>query len=98
MKILIDANRPTSTDFQVFVRTCDIDESIVEKDFVLVPQEAEITADDNPNIFRQYDYLFGGLGGDVLDFKKYQVKIVLRSTNQAFSPVLDNLRVIALSV
>ena len=97
LKILIDANRPTSTDFQVYVRTCDIDESIVEKDFVLIPQEAEITADDNPNIFRQYDYLYGGLGGDVLDFKKYQIKIVLRSTNQAFSPVLDNLRVIALS-
>lgn len=97
LKILIDANRPTSTDFQVYARTCDIDESIVEKDFVLIPQEAEITADDNPNVFRQYDYLYGGLGGDVLDFKKYQIKIVLRSTNQAFSPVLDNLRVIALS-
>ena len=97
LKILIDANRPVSTDFQVYVRTCDIDKAIKEVDFVLVPQEAEIPADDNPNIFRQYTYLHGGLGGDVLDFKKYQVKIVLRSTNQAFSPVLDNLRVIALS-
>ena len=97
LKILIDANRPTSTDFQVYVRTCDIDEAIKEVDFVLVPQEAVIPADDNPNIFRQYTYLHGGLGGDVLDFKKYQVKIVLRSTNQAFSPVLENLRIIALS-
>jgi len=97
LKILIDANRPTSTDFQVYARTCDIDEQITEKDFVLIPQEAEIPADDNPNVFRQYDYLYGGLGGDILDFKKYQIKIVLRSTNQAFSPVLDNLRVIALS-
>lgn len=97
LKILIDANRPTSTDFQVFARTCDIDEIITEKDFVLLEQEADIPSDDNPSVFRQYTYLFGGLGGDVLDFKKYQVKIVLRSTNQAFSPVLDNLRVIALS-
>jgi len=97
LKILIDANRPVATDFQVYVRTCDIDELLVEQDFVLVPQESVITADDNPRIFRQYTYLYGGLGGDILDFKKYQVKVVLRSTNQAFSPVLDNLRVIALS-
>lgn len=97
LKILIDANRPVATDFQVYVRTCDIDELLEEKDFVLVPQEAAIPADDNVNIFRQYTYLYGGLGGDILDFKKYQVKVVLRSTNQAFSPVLDNLRVIALS-
>lgn len=97
LKILIDANRPVTTDFQVYVRTCDIDELIEEQDFVLVSQEADIQADDNPNIFRQYSYLYGGLGGDITDFKKYQIKIVLRSTNQAFSPVLSNLRVIALS-
>lgn len=97
LKILIDANRPVTTDFQVYVRTCDIDELITEQDFVLVPQEADIQADDNPRIFRQYSYLYGGLGGDITDFKKYQVKIVLRSTNQAFTPVIDNLRVIALS-
>ena len=97
LKILIDANRPVATDFQVYVRTCDIDESLKLKDFVLVPQEAAIPADDNINVFRQYTYLYGGLGGDILDFKKYQIKVVLRSTNQAFSPVLDNLRVIALS-
>ena len=97
LKILIDANRPTAADFQIFVRTCDIDELITEKDFVLVPQEAEIQADNNPDVFRQYTYLYGGLGGDILDFKKYQIKIVLRSHNQAFSPILENLRVIALS-
>ena len=97
LKILIDANRPVATDFQVYVRTCDIDELLEEKDFVLIPQETIVPADDNVNIFRQYTYLYGGLGGDILDFKKYQIKVVLRSTNQAFSPVLDNLRVIALS-
>ena len=97
LKIILDANRPVSTDFQVYVRTCDIDEVITEQDFILLSQEEDIQADDNPNIFRQYTYLHGGLGGDITDFKKYQVKIVLRSSNQAFSPVIDNLRVIALS-
>jgi hypothetical protein len=98
LKILIDANRPITTDFQVYVRTCDIDELIEEQDFVLVSQETDVQADDNLGVFRQYTYLYGGLGGDILDFKKYQVKIVLRSTNQAYSPILNNLRVIALSI
>ena len=69
-----------------------------EKTFTLVPQETTVQSDDNPTVFRQYTFLHGGLGGDILAFKKYQVKIVFRSTNQAFTPTLRNLRVIALSV
>ncbi len=98
VKILIDANRPSTADFQVYVRTCDIDDNIKEQSFVLVPSETIIPSDDNPTIFRQYTYLHGGLGGDLTPFKKYQTKIVFRSTDQAFTPVLRNLRVIALSV
>ena len=98
LKILIDANRPAATDFEVYVRTSEIDENIRDKVFVLVPQETTLPSDENPNIFRQYTYLHGGLGGDLAPFKRYQTKIVFRSTNQAFSPVLRNLRVIALSV
>ena len=98
LKIIIDANRPSSTDFQVFVRTGEADDIMPEKTFTLVPQETTVQSDDNPTVFRQYTFLHGGLGGDILAFKKYQVKIVFRSTNQAFTPTLRNLRVIALSV
>lgn len=98
LKILIDANRPSSTDFEVYVRTCDIDDVLSEKEYVLVPAETVVPSDENPNIFRQYTFLHGGLGGDLTPFKRYQTKIVLRSTNQAFTPQLQNLRVIALSV
>lgn len=98
VKILIDANRPSETDFEVYVRTAEIDDNIRDKDFVLIPAERQIPSDDNPNVFRQYTFLHGGLGGDLVPFKKYQTKIVFRSTNQAFTPELRNLRVIALSV
>lgn len=98
IKILIDANRPSNADFQVYVRTCDIDENIREQNFVLVNAETTVPSDDNPNIFRQYTFLHGGLGGSLTPFKKYQTKIVFRSTDQARVPVLRNLRVIALSV
>ena len=98
IKILIDANRPSTTDFQVFVRTCDVDENIREQAFTLLTQETTVPSDDNPLTFRQYTYLHGGLGGDLLPFKKYQTKIVFRSTDQAYTPTIRNLRVIALSV
>ena len=98
LKIIIDANRPSATDFEVYVRTCEIDESLTEKDFILVPSETTLPSDENNSIFRQYTFLHGGLGGDLAAFKKYQTKIVMRSTNQAFTPMLRNLRVIALSV
>ena len=98
LKILIDANKPSTTDFEVYVRTCEIDESLTEKEFTLVPAETTLPSDENNTIFRQYTFLHGGLGGDLIAFKKYQTKIVMRSTNQAFTPMLRNLRVIALSV
>lgn len=98
IKILIDANRPSVSDFQVYVRTCDIDENIREQSFTLLTAETVVPSDDNPNVFRQYTFLHGGLGGDLTPFKKYQTKIVFRSTDQALVPVLRNLRVIALSV
>jgi len=98
LKILIDANRPSVADFQVYVRTCDVDENIREQSFTLLSQETIVPSDDNPLIFRQYTFLHGGLGGDLTPFKKYQTKIVFRSTDQALVPVLRNLRVIALSV
>ena len=97
-KIIIDANRPSATDFEVYVRTCEIDELLPEKDFVLIPSETTLPSDENNSVFRQYTFLHGGLGGDLTAFKKYQTKIVMRSTNQAFTPMLRNLRVIALSV
>jgi hypothetical protein len=97
LKVLISANRPNSTDFQVYFRTADADTAIVTQSFILAQQEATIPPDDNPNVFRNYTYLIGGLGGDILAFTKFQLKIVFRSTNQAQVPVINSLRAIALS-
>ena len=54
-------------------------------------------SDDNLQVFREYRYLAGGLGGDLTAFNKFQIKIVFRSTNQARVPMIRELRVIALS-
>ena len=98
LKVILAANRPRSTDFQLFFRTSDADENIRTKPYTLASQETVIPADQNPKVFRDYTYLIGGLGGDLKPFTKFQVKIVFRSNNQAAVPRIRDLRMIALSV
>ncbi len=55
-------------------------------------------SDENINVFREYRYLVGGDGGTMEAFSQFQAKIVLKSTNTATPPVIQDLRMIALSV
>jgi len=98
LKVLIEANRPREADFELYFRAASEDELIRDKDFTLIAPEAAIPSDENDQIFRQYQYLIGGQGGDLTEFVRFQLKIVFRSTNQAKVPVIRSLRAIALSV
>lgn len=98
LKVIITAFRPDTADFELYFRSCGEDESIRDQNYILVQQEAFIPSDDNQLLFRDYNYLIGGLGGNLDAFKKFQLKIVFRSTNQAKVPVISSLRTIALSV
>ena len=98
LKIFLGANRPDSTDFEVYFRTANQDEDITLVNFTLLQEEGTNPSDENPLVFRDYEYLAGGQGGDLPAFTKFQVKIVMRSTNQAKSPMFQDLRIIALSV
>jgi len=55
-------------------------------------------SDDNPTIYRDYRYLPGGIGGNLIDFDQFQVKIVMKSSNSSKVPKFGDLRVIALTV
>ena len=98
IKVLIDANIPDTADFQLYFRTATSDENIFTKNFTLQPSENILPKDNNPNVFREYEYLIGGQGGTLTAFTKFQLKIVMRSTNQAIVPRFRALRIIALSV
>ena len=98
LRVLLEANVPNSCDFQLYFRTATSDELIQEKNFTLVTSENTNPKDSNPRIFREYRYLIGGQGGDLPAFTKYQLKIVMQSTNQALVPIFQSLRSIALSV
>ena len=98
LRVLLEANVPNACDFQLYFRTATSDEVIEEKNFTLVTPENTNPKDANPRIFREYRYLIGGQGGHLPAFTKYQLKIVMQSTNQALVPVFQSLRSIALSV
>lgn len=96
-KVILSANRPKASDFQVFFRTATGDEVLIDQPFVLQPEETNNPSDENRGTFREYQYLIGGQGGDIPAFTQLQIKIVMRTTNAARVPVIKDLRVIALS-
>jgi len=98
LRVLLEANVPEECDFQLYFRTGTSDEILSEKNYTLATAENILPKDNNPRIFREYRYLIGGQGGTMSAFTKYQLKIVMRSTNQARVPLFQSLRSIALSV
>ena len=98
LKILLTANRPSGTDFEVYFRTATSDEILTDKSFTLQAAENTLPTDDNFRSFREYRYLVGGQGGSLPSFTQAQVKIVMRSSNEARVPRIRDLRIIALSV
>lgn len=97
LKIIFDAIRPAGSNFDVYYRTTEEGINIQDVDFVYLPTESNNPTDENFT-YREYQYLAGGLGGDLKEFTQFQIKIVMRSTNRVKTPVIRDLRVIALSV
>lgn len=96
LKILLGANRPSDADFNVYYKIGTTDEVLDDKNWILVNKETALAADNDGTIFRQYEYLVGGVGGTLAPFTQYQVKVVLNTTNSSYIPVIKDLRAIAL--
>jgi hypothetical protein len=96
LKILFAANRPADCQFRVYYRTATSDEDLSTQAFRLQPEFSNNPADDDNQTFREYEYLPGGQIGNLDAFTKFQIKIVMRSTNQSKIPTLKDLRVIAM--
>jgi hypothetical protein len=96
LKILFAAHRPLTGGFRVYYKTGSGDDNFDEIDWIEVSEASNNPADENPGIFRQYEYLAGGQGGNLNAFTKFQLKIVMTSTNSSKVPVIQDLRTIAL--
>ena len=97
LKIIFAANRPTAADFRVFIKTGTSDTVLDDVNYIEVTKEADVPADDDGVTFRDYEYLAGGIAGNLNPFTTFQVKIVMTSTNSSRIPLIKDLRVIALA-
>tara|TARA_B110000902_G_scaffold57530_1_gene67349 strand:+ start:10176 stop:15203 length:5028 start_codon:yes stop_codon:yes gene_type:complete len=99
IKLFISANRPSACDFDVYYRTNSGDnDNLLNTTWTLASVEgSKPPSDGNPQVFREYPYLIGGEAGTLDDFTQFQIKIVMKSSNQAKVPVFKDLRVIALT-
>lgn len=98
LKIIIAANRPNGADFQMYFRTAEDGIDIKTENYKLLPTLSNNPSDDNPFMFREYQYLAGGDGGQLPEFTKFQLKLVMRAVDRSKPPLFKDLRVIALSV
>jgi len=98
LKVLIGANRPDNANFDLYYRTISAGEDININDvsYVLASQETIVQTDEDRNVYRDYEYTIGGLGGDLVPFTTFQLKIVMRSSNSSKVPTFRDLRAIAL--
>ena len=98
LKIMFAANRPSTSAFEVYTKTAT-DEDLDEIPYIQTSASDLVTnnpADEDGVTFRQYEYLVGGQGGELDGFTKFQVKIVMSSSNSSKPPTIKDLRVIAL--
>ena len=97
LKIMLAANRPENTSFDLYFRTAKTDELLSDQPFVLQAETTNNPIDNDRGTFRDYEYLAGGIGGDLVPFTQFQIKIVIKSTNVAVAPTFQSLRVIAMT-
>lgn len=98
LKIILAANRPSVADFEVYYKAISDDASFDEINWIEVPKERILPSDENPGIFRDYEYIVGGPGGLSVPFNRFILKFVMKSSNNARVPQFKDLRVIALAV
>ena len=105
IRIFVDAFCPENASFDLYYRTvADPDEDIYSVPFVHVTEEGSVpkspftaeTFDPNEIDYSQYTYLAGGVDGDLDDFTKFQIKLVMKTTNTGEIPFIKSLRAIAL--
>jgi len=97
IKLFFAAYRPSAGNFKVYYRTSTDAETIRDTSWQLASATTTVPSDE-VLVFREYEYLIGGEGGQLPAFTSFQIKIVMESTSTSYIPVLKDLRAIALAV
>ena len=112
LRVLLDINRDSSADVKVLFRTLRVDDafSFEEIDYKFFNDDGTVAGSGGPDIvvrpairgeFLEHEYTAGvtddGIGNPLDEFISFQIKIVMRTTNQASPPRIRNLRALALA-
>ena len=98
IKLIFSAYRPANTFIKPLYRVLPTGstDSIESQGYEFFPtgsDSASIPGTTEQEVYREYEYEISGL-----DFSQYQIKILFVSANQAYSPIIKDLRAIALAV
>lgn len=94
LKVIMGVNRPADAEIKLYYRTAQSgsDQPLTQTDWTEATIDQVIQSDDDPNIFREYEYTID----DLDSFNSYQFKVVFLSTNSSAVPRVRDLRAIAL--
>ena len=112
LRVLLDINRNSNADVKVLFKTLRVDDafSFDEIDYRFFNDDGTVAGSGGPDVtvrpairneFLEHEYTSGvtddGLGIPLDEFISFQIKIVMRTTNQALPPLIRNLRTLALA-
>ena len=96
LKVLFDANRPSSSSIDVYWKVLRSDDTAQFEDITWteMPLDKTVSESKNYDDYREYAYEVSGLDG----FIAFAIKIVMKGTNSAEPPKLKDFRAIALAL
>ena len=113
LRVLFDAVREPDADIKVLFKTLRVDDAFDfdELSYKFFNDDGTVAGSGGPDVttrpserreeFLEHEYTAGvtddGIGSQLEEFIAFQIKIVLRSTNQSLPPLIKKLRVLALA-
>jgi len=113
LRVLFDAAREPDADIKVLFKILRVDDAFDfdEMSFTFFNDDGTVAGSGGPDVstrpsenineFLEHEYTAGvtddGIGSPLEEFVSFQIKIVMRTTNQTEPPKLKNLRVLALA-
>jgi len=113
LRVLLDAVRQSDASIKVLFKILRVDDAFDfdEMSFKFFNDDGTVSGSGGPDVvvrsserreeYLEHEYTAGvtddGVGSALEEFISFQIKIVMRTTNQATPPLLKNLRVLALA-
>jgi len=113
LRVLLDIVRQSDSSVKVLFKILRVDDAsdFDEMSFKFFNDDGTVSGSGGPDVttrpseqrseYIEHEYTAGvtddGIGSPLEEFIAFQIKIVMRSTNQALPPLLKNLRVLALA-